>query len=94
MVIRAGQIVQELTEKITEFSFLKGAELRARYDTLANLMNDQTVNITTARERASEAVASYTIDLIKLQGEIDCLQMALAHCDRVLHYYHPGVPNG
>jgi hypothetical protein len=94
MVIRAGQIVQELTDKITEFSFLKGAELRARYDTMHTLSQDPSINITTARERASESVASYTIDIIKLQGEIDCLQMALAHCDRVLHYYHPGVPNG
>lgn len=94
MVVRAGQIVQELNEKITEFNFLKGVELRARYDTMHNLLSDQSVNITTARERASEAVASYTIDIIKLQGEIDCLQMALAHCDRILTHYTPEPHHG
>lgn len=89
IVVRAGQIVQELNSKITELGFLKGAELRVRYDTMHNLLADQSVNITTARERASEAVASYTIDIIKLQGEIDCLQMALTHCDRLLTHYSP-----
>lgn len=91
MVIHAGQIVQELKDKITELGFLKGAELRARYDVMHSLSQDHTVNITTARERASESVASYTIDIIKLQGEIDCLQMALAHCDRILAHYTPGA---
>lgn len=72
---------------LKDLSFVKEAEVRARLDTTANLLQDQTLNISTVRERATEAAAPYAMQAIKLQGEIDAVRAGLAHYDRILANY-------
>lgn len=84
MVARAAEIVDQLTEQMTKLAFMKGSELRLRHETTERMTN-QGSNITTARETASVAVSNYTVELIKIQAEIDTLHLALAHCDRALN---------
>lgn len=89
-VVRAGQITDELTELYSQLAVLKGSELRTRHATLQSTLADPKMNITTAREQASIAVQHYTVETMKITGEIDGLKLALEHCDRVLRYMNNG----
>jgi hypothetical protein len=86
-VDRAGAITNQLSEVLTDLSFVKEAEVRARLDTTRNLLADQTLNISTIRERANDAASDFTMQAIKLQGEADALKLALQHYDRMLAHY-------
>lgn len=84
---KAGNVTNELVEVLTDLSFVKEAEVRARMDTTTNLLADQTLNISTVRERANEAAVHFTTQAIKLQGQADALKLALQHYDRMLTHY-------
>jgi len=84
-VTRAAEITDQLSELMAQLAVLKGSELRQRWETINGALPNS--NITTARELASGAVMNFTVEMIKLQGEIDTLTLALQHCDRVLTHY-------
>jgi len=87
IVQRAGEVTNKLAEVLTDLSFVKEAEVRARTETTRNLLADQSLNVTTVRERANDAAMEFTLQAIKLQGEADALRLALSHYDRILNHY-------
>ena len=85
-VTRAGQITEQLTDLYTQLAFDKGSELRVRKETFEQAIHQ--ANITTAREEAHMASVPYQIEILKTQGEIDGLILALQHCDRVINHWN------
>lgn len=85
VVERANYLIDEIAEHQAQLTVLRGSELRGKWQHFQSLI--QTTNVTTAREQANAAVQNYTLEIMKLEGELATLKLALDHCDRMLTHY-------